>query len=269
MDEPSTDCEILFSNFTKERKRNEDSLDGISDPKLTRVDSFANMNNHGAPASLNENEMSENPPITQFNEAVIIDVTQFEDKHILTFLDAYSSFALSTTIEQVKESELLNHIKSFWNDIFSTPNTFICGNSKTISDLLLNLEVPILFFDSSWVGDHLRNYYNKFEDSLFKIRKDVNCSISQAVLWASSIANSTCSGAEIITPALHAFEFIPLLPCVKEYKPPQFNTKKQYDKVVNNYFAALTLCYRRNKKRQSKNWPFLHPKMLTKASYLC
>ena len=262
-DESSAECDILFSNYTKAERKVEKSSD-ISSSKFTKTDSSFNLINYGAATSLNKNsntcKISDKPQVTHFNEAVIIDITQLEDKYIITFLDAYSSFALSTTTERIDESELLIQIKTFWNDVFSTPCTFICGNSKTASNLLQKLEVPILFLDDLWVENQLKMYYTKFNDYLFKIRKDINCSISQAVLWASSIVNSNITGKELIAPAFRAFEFIPLLPCVKGCNPPLFDSKQRYEKVVNDYFEALKVCYRQNKKRKGCDWLFLKSK---------
>ena len=190
---------------------------------------------------------------TSFNESVIVDIVKSKSDYTLTFLDTYSSFAVSTCIESVEKGEILDHIENLWINIFNTPYTFICSTNTAISTILKSeedLTIPILFLDETWVINDLNEYYSKFTDNFFRILKDTNCSRSQAALWTSSIANSTSSSPNKLAPAFCAFDFIPLLPCIKGYKPPTFNCNQQYEVVLNNYFNALKTC---NMKRKDVN----------------
>ena len=202
------------------------------------------------PKNVNSYKFIEKPSVTHFNEAVIVDIVKSNLGYTITLLDTHSRFAISDSIERIEKMDILDHIKKLWIDVFKTPYTFICCAKTAVSTILKNDEdptIPILFLDENWVVDHLNEYYRIFTDNFFSIMKDTNCSMSVAALWASSVANSTSATSEKQPPAFCAFQFIPLLPCIKGYKPPRFDTTQHYDEVLNNYFNALKMSFMRRK----------------------
>ena len=184
----------------------------------------------------------ETPVVEQFNEAVIIDITSFEDKYILSFIDVFSKFSLSTTIEDIN-SDLVEHIQYFWTNTFGKPCTFICStmNSLGLSALLGNIkdpEVPILCLEGGWIIEEVRTYNSKLIKKSFNIVDNSNCSLSHAVFWASSLMN-TEGTSKMLAPSIAAFEMIPILSCVGGFKPPPFKTELQYQKVETEYLETL------------------------------
>ena len=111
---------------------------------------------------------------TSFNEAVIIDIVKSQSDYTLTFLDTYSSFAVSTCIESVEKGEVLDHIENLWINIFNSPCTFICSTNTAISTIFKSeedLTIPILFLDETWVINDLNEYYRKFTHNFFRIER--------------------------------------------------------------------------------------------------
>ena len=239
---PTENNIFLASNSPNEMKKQSNSNNTSNLKNLE----FKELNLFEFPRQVNPYKFIDKPDVTHFNEAVIIDIVKTNEGYVITFLDTYSSFAVSNCIEKVEQIEILDHIQNFWIDVFKMPYTFICSNNTSVSTLLRSdedLKIPVLFSDETWVIDHLNNYYRNFTDNFLRIMKDTNCSMSHAALWASSMANSTSASSERQPPAFCAFEFIPLLPCIKGYKPPIFNSHQQYEVVLNNYFNALKMCY--------------------------
>ena len=126
----------------------------------------------------------------------------------------------------------MKNIKNLWIKLFGIPETFLCNNETPVANLLSNNkdpEIPVLFMEDIWVTDFLKDHHMKFTEVLLRIKENSNCPDFYAVLWASSIVNATSLSGKP-SPALNAFGFIPLLPCIGGYKPPEFCSKQRFEK---------------------------------------
>ena len=193
--------------------------------------------------SSNYQSFHSQPKAEFFNEAVILDVAALHSNRIFSFVDLYSKFSLSTTIENMETNDLMQHIKELWINIFGKPCAFLISNSTILGSVLKNIEdceILFLCLEDSWVKDQLDKFYTELTDIVSKIVVESNCGISQAVFWGSSILNKSSTSGKS-PPALCAFGIIPLLPCIGNYRPPQFHSETQYCNVINTYIDTLKI----------------------------
>ena len=198
---------------------------------------------------LHTSTLDDKPIVSHFNEAVLVDISVFEKKYILHLVDSYSGFSHSTLINDIYMNNIFTSIENNWIKVFGKPCTLIFSNKAADTPNFLpenDSRLPILLLEGEWVSRDFYIHLTKFNEELSKILKNSACSLPVALSWANANINGTASTYKE-APALCAFGIIPLLPCVKGYKPPAFDSNQQYEKVLEGYFDVLMLHH--NKRR--------------------
>ena len=177
----------------------------------------------------------------KFNETVCVDIRSINGHLVILLIDTYTKYLEAGEITSKDPKIVLDFMLRNWISVFGPPEKFIFNNKKDkifeqeLMSITKIFNINLVTTDLLWLITLVDNHVKPLTTVVSKILKDIHCPFSIAVYWSVFTLNSNndCN----LSPSLHVFGQIVLLPCVEEFKPP---TKSliEYNNLLEEHLMA-------------------------------
>ena len=172
------------------------------------------------------------PVCSNFNELIVMDIKSISDALLLNIIDVHTLYSVTAVLKNNNSNEIMHCFYKYWIDVFGPPLEIVTPNGGYIVTDKLKLYCSsgeicfsITSSEDTWCSRLCEENSQEISDSINKILSQTKCSLNMAVTWAVNVKN--CSKRLCgYTPAQLIFGFNPVLPSVKENKPPMLSRNK-------------------------------------------
>ena len=172
-----------------------------------------------------------------FNEVVSVNISFYQDIPLLHLIDCCTRFSTTIPLHTKNADDLADSISNQWISIFGCPKVFICGGGADkeirVAAQVFNIPVIITGTESHWSKVTCEKNNQVLVEMLDKIRCEVDCSLSVALVWATSAKNSL-PNIRGFSPAQLVFGCNPLLPSVSNNLPPAMSETSYSDAITSH-----------------------------------
>ena len=188
---------------------------------------------------------------SQFNQNVFVNLTIIKGCKVICMIDAFTKYTEVGILPIGDQSTIINFVMKNWIDILGQANMFHLVDNINYTDQKFvitaeqyNIKMNITSKETQWEYSVCEKRVNDLIQTINKILQKVNCPLSVALTWASCTLNGLKMSHECdLSPSQHVFGYNILLPCVKNYVPPELSDEK-YSRVLVEHL---------NTKRKARN----------------
>ena len=183
---------------------------------------------------------------SQFNEIVAIDIKYYHGAPLLHLIDTCTLFSATVVLKSKEAKEVVDNIFQVWINTFGCPQKFTCDNrmdfkSQEFTELTksLNMNILITPVNSPYSNKSLCEHYNFLLEDMIDRMREVDCSLTVAVAWAVNALNSS-NNDQGFSPSQLVFGYNPILPSVRNGKPPALS-KSKYSDIITEHFQTMKI----------------------------